>query len=282
MKHHRAGSLTLVAVVLAACQVGPADTPVVPTGLPTDTAEAVLPTETARPTETTAPHVTETPTATTTATATSTATAAPTETPVVPATPDPNEGAGEPVYDESFDGTLGWGWGFTDDAVAFTSGDGAVTAKTSLGDAGWRVTIGPGASWLDQQVTLKTDTLACTESDEFGVLFRGALDDETGFLNGYVFKITCGGRAAVEVLRDNQPSVLVEPVEAQVNPTGENILTVWAGRSQLRFYVNGVYLATAEDSTFTTGRLGLYVRDRNGGGMEVKFTQLIVRQVTPP
>ncbi len=280
MMRRNIGLLALVGALLAACQAGPTATPEPQAPLPTDTAPA-------EPTATeTVPSPTATPAATTTATATPTATASPTaaatDTVPAPATPDPNQGVGDVVYTETFDGTQGWGWGFSDDAVAFTTENGAVKAVTTVGDAGWRVTIGPGAAWLDQQVVLKTDTTACTENDEFGLLYRGALDDQTGILNGYVFKVTCGGRASVEVLRDNQPSVLVEPLDVTVNKTGENTLMVWAGRGEMRYYINGVYVTSAQDNTFTSGRLGLYVRDRNGGGMTVSFTDLTVRAVTPP
>ena len=280
MMRRKIGLIALVGVLLAACQAGPTATPEPQAPVPTDTAPA-------EPTATeTAPSPTATSAATATATATPTETASPTpaatDTAPVPATPDPNQGVGDVVYNETFDGTQGWGWGFSDDAVAFTTENGAVKAVTTVGDAGWRVTIGPGASWLDQQIVLKTDTTACTENDEFGLLYRGALDDQTGILNGYVFKVTCGGKASVDVIRDNQPSVLVQPLDVSVNKTGENTLTVWAGRGEMRYYINGVYVATAQDSTFTSGRLGLFVRDRNGGGMTVSFTDLTVRNVTPP
>ncbi|HRF46143.1 MAG TPA: hypothetical protein PLC98_00855 [Anaerolineales bacterium] len=269
----------LAGLVLAACQSAPAETAVLPTvAIPTETV-AALPSETSEPATAT---VEASPTATASATPENTTTPLPTETPAAPATPDPNQGTGDVVYDERFDGTLGWGWGYSDDVVAFTPEDGKVTAVTTQGDAGWRVTIGPGAGWLDQQITLTAEVTACTESDEYGLLYRGALDDQTSILNGYVFKVTCGGLASVEVLRDNQPSVLVQPTAAQVNPTGENTLTVWAARGEMRFYVNGSFIATAEDSTFTSGRLGLYVRDRNGGPMTVGFTGLALREVTPP
>lgn len=283
MRVNDAGRLVLMAMLLAACQ-STATEPAATAPLPTDTvgAEATATT----PAETPTAQPSSTPAATATATATSTTTAEPTaaatETLAVPATPDPNQGVGDVVYQETFDGTSRWGWGFTDDAVSFTNEDGAVKAVTTRGDAGWRVTIGPGDSWLDQQILLTTDTTACTESDEIGLLFRGALDDQTSVLNGYVFKFTCGGTASVDVVRDNQPSVLVDPVEATVNLTGKNELLVWAGRSEMRFYVNGAFVASAEDNTFTSGRLGLYVRDRNGGGMTVAFQELVVRGVTPP
>ncbi len=279
------GRLALVGLLLAACQAGPTETPVPQGPMPTDTAEVSEPTVTA-PAEPTTPAATATTEPTSTATATATATVSPTpaatETVAAPATPDPNQGVGDVIYNEPFDGTLGWGWGYSDDAATFTTENGVVKAVTTKGDAGWRVTIGPGATWLDQQIVLDTDTTACTENDEYGLLYRATLDDQTGILNGYVFKVTCGGLASVETVRDNQPSVLIDPIEVTLNKTGANTLTVWAGRGEMRFYVNGAYVATAQDSTFTSGRLGLYVRDRNGGGMTVAFTELTVRQVTPP
>ena len=228
----------LAGLAIVACQGAPAATEDSPTSaIPTET-QASPATET--PLAVSASATPEpSPTGTFTVEPTHTDTPVATDTPAAPATPDPNQGVGDLIYDERFDGSLGWGWGYSDDVVAFTPKDGAVTAVTTQGDAGWRVTIGPGANWLDQQITLTADVTACTESDEYGLLYRGALDDQTSILNGYVFKVTCGGLASVEVLRDNQPSVLVEPTPAQANPTGENILTVWAARGEMRFYVNG-------------------------------------------
>ncbi len=279
MRHRARGRLAglLAAVVLAACQVAPVTvrpgvtavaggpapsaTPAPPTGTPVVPASAT--------------PVPPSPTVTATATATGTPTAA--------GTPDPDQGVGQVLSDERFDGA-GWRWAFQDEAVSLSLAGGHLNAVMTRADLGWRVAAGPEVTAGDQQVRLVARVNLCYERDEYGLFLRGQAPSPLE-ISGYVFKLNCAGQARVEVLRANQPSVLIDwtPAAAiQAGAPAENVLLVWAAGDQFHFFVNDRHLGSAVDRTFATGRFGLFLRDRTNGGLSLAFTALTVRAVAAP
>ena len=280
---------TLALFLLTAC--GPRTTPtvVLPTAAPaTDTAVAPAVTATVAPpaTATSAP-------ATETATPESaTATPSPSPTPItaptdaVPATPDPNEGVGDIVYQDPLDGSSTWFWTFTDDVATFGVADGMVRGIMSQPNSGWRFTISPTSLRQgDQQLTLTTHTVACGDNDEYGVMFRLAeTADPVSPFDGYLFKLRCSGAARFDRIQGTTATTLVDWTPSSAIVTGapaDNTLTVWARGPEMRFYVNDQYLFSAQDATLTTGFYGLYLYDRSAGGLTVNFEDLIVRAVAP-
>jgi hypothetical protein len=262
--------------VLSACQASPATTPpaVTPAATVAATATPAPPTATVVLPASATP---EPPTATTEPTLTETAP------PAAATTPDPNLGVGDVVYEDGFDGTR-WGWTFSDDAVTFGIADGQLNAVMARSDLGWRVSSGPDVAAGDLQLRLTTRTNLCFERDEFGVLFRNTNTPDFLF-NGYLFKLNCAGQARVELLRDSQPSVLLDWVASPAIVAGapaENELMIWAARDQFHFYVNETYVGSVTDGAFADGDFGMFVRDRTNGGLSVSFTALTLRQVTAP
>lgn len=215
--------------------------------------------------------------ATTTALPTETATATPT--PLPAETPDPNTRVGEMLLEETFSGRTGWGWGYRDDSVTIADQGDLVRAQVANGDSGWRVSLGPDIAFIDQQSTLTIANRVCEAADEVGLAYRAGLDEANGKLNGYVFKITCGGTFSVDVLRGSQPSTLIGWTATDAIRLDQNALQVWVSRGDMKFFINGQFVGAIRDNTYTAGRLGLYVRDRSGGGLDVAFTDLTVRQV---
>jgi hypothetical protein len=206
-------------------------------------------------------------------------------TPSAAATPDPNLGVGNLLWEEAFDGASGWNWTFSDEAATFSlaegSAGGALNAVMKRNDLGWRIAGGPDVRAGDQQITLTVRANLCYANDEFGVFFRGQLDAR-GRFNGYVFKINCAGQARIERLLDNGQTVLLEwtPVAAlQTGAPSENTLLVWAAQDQFNVYANGRFAGNATDKTFREGVFGLFLRDRTNGGLSVSYTRLIVREV---
>ncbi|MGH2524940.1 MAG: hypothetical protein ACRDH2_20725, partial [Anaerolineales bacterium] len=192
----------LLLLLLAACR-GPATTP---PPLPTATSAAVQPT--AAPSNTPASAATPSPAAspTFTPTPTSTQVLTPTQTltPTVAATvtPDPNQGVGDVVFEDRFDGTSGWGWTFQSDGVSFGAANGQLIGAMTRGDIGWSLTLGPDSLRTgDNQIRVVAQPASCSGGDEFGIFFRGALSDEGKFA-GYLFKLNCTGQAGVDLMQN--------------------------------------------------------------------------------
>jgi hypothetical protein len=281
-----------LALTLAACGARTTPTVVLPTAEPPTSTAAVVPTDvppaatnTALPaTATTAPSAT--PEATATASPSPSPIAPPTET--VPATPDPNEGVGDTVYQDPLDGSSTWFWTFDDDVANFGVVDGRVRGVMAQANSGWRFTISPTTLRVgDQQLKLSTHTVACADNDEYGVLFRmveSTATDSPSPYDGYLFKLRCGGAARLDLIQGTTTAALVDWMPSSAIHSGaaaDNALTVWARGGEMRFYANDQYLFSAQDTTLTTGFYGLYLYDRSAGGATVTYEDLAVRAVVP-
>jgi hypothetical protein len=206
--------------------------------------------------------------------------------PVVTATPDPNLGVGDVVYEDKLNGQSGWGWGYLEQDVAtFSTAGGQLDAVMLKPNVGPRFSISPDTLKIgDQQVRVTARANLCYNLDEYGLMFRIGADPAGNYL-GYVFKLNCAGAARVETLRGTSAEVLVDWTPGPAIVSGapaENTLMVWMVKNQFHFYVNDKYLVSLTDSTFAEGFYGFYVRDRTNGGESVSFTNLVAKAVTLP
>jgi hypothetical protein len=205
---------------------------------------------------------------------------APTE--AAPATPDPNEGVGDVLYADPLDGTSGWNWGFSDDAVTFGVENGVLKGSMTTSEEWWRFSLGPdGLDAGNQQARVTAHALACEGDDEYGLVFRGAERAEGGY-DLYVFKLRCDGAAQFEKVLDGQSTPLVAWTASDAIQTGagaENTLVAWMNGGAFRFYVNEHYLFSAQDDQLASGYYGFYLLDRTGGGLTVTFDDLLAREV---
>lgn len=209
-------------------------------------------------------------------------TRAPLDTPTAVATPDPNAGVGEVVYQETFEGSSEWDWTkFSSEAAKFSISGGQLDAVMTRPDLGYRFSLGPEVSVGDQQLRVTARPHLCYAQDEYGVMFRFAHTAANNY-NGYIFKLRCDGAARVELLRDEQFSVLIDwtPSPAIVpGAPAENTMMVWMASDRFHFYVNQRYLFSLADPTYAEGFYGLYLRDRTSGGLTVSFDDLTAREV---
>jgi hypothetical protein len=260
--------LAAFCLLLAACQINPTPTPP-PTAAPQFTATLPAPSVTpppAPPTATLAPVATPTPAATATATA------------------DPNFGVGDVVYEDKMDFSSGWGWSFQDAAATFSMAGGQLNAVMQQPNVGPRFSMRDDLRVGDQQLRVTARTNLCYERDEYGLMFRFQLTTSQNY-NGYIFKLNCGGQARVELLRDEQITVLVDwtPSPAIVpGAPAENQLMVWVAQDQFHFYANDQYLFSLKDATYAEGLYGFYIRDRTNGGESVSFDDLVAKAVKLP
>jgi hypothetical protein len=204
--------------------------------------------------------------------------------PTEPPTPDPEEGVGAVVYEDDFEGKSGWAWPYVeDDIAAFSLGGSRLNAVMKVGNIpGGRIVGGPPTLQIgDQQLQVTSLTNLCYAKDEYGVLFRA----NTLATDGYLFKLSCEGKARVEALHSLRPAVVADWTASPAIVSGapaENTLLVWAAGDQLRFFVNGRLLFSVTDNTFAQGTYGFYALDRTSGGESVSFGHLVVKAVSLP
>jgi len=202
--------------------------------------------------------------------------------PQTTATPDPNLGVGEVVYQDNFDGQSGWNWSPPPDGVVVWNIAGSqLNVVMQQANIGARWTTRPDISVGDQQVRVTANANLCYQRDEYGLLFRGNAEAS----NAYIFKLNCGGQARVEWLHDSQSSPLIDWTTSSAIVPGapaENTLIVWMAKDQFHFYVNDTYLFSMKDSNYAAGVYGFYIRDRTNGGESISFSHLEAKKVTLP
>jgi hypothetical protein len=288
MKHLLALRLVLLTLALAACTSQPTATPAATqpvAGAVTDTPGAAGEAPSATPVASlTPPPLPETATAEP-PTATPTEAILPTAT--VPPTPDPNQNVGEVVFEDQLDGSGQWFWSYDDEAATFgvsaTEKGVVATAKKS---GTWRYsTSNDVVNVGDQQVRLNATLNTCGGGDSYGLMFRGQTEAGTSNYNLYIFEVSCDGAARLSLLKGSNFTALTNwaPFPAiKIGPGEVNDLMVWAGKDELRFYVNEQYLFTVNDATLLAGFYGLFLYDRLNGNMSVTYRNLVAKGVTLP
>jgi hypothetical protein len=115
----------------------------------------------------------------------------------------------------------------------------------------------------------------------------GPLDNEYGVIvryqdraNFYLFTVSSDGQYAVQMLLDDNWKDLVEwtPSDAIEQDDGTNLLRVEAKGPEMRFLVNGELLCTVQDSTISSGSVGLAAGTFTEPEVEVRFDNLLVRE----
>ena len=200
----------------------------------------------------------------------------------IPSTPDPNEGVGSVVFEDSLNGQDGWGWSFSDEAATFGAAGDELQAVMNDPEAWWRFTIGPDLELGDQQVQVTAHTVACGANDEYALMFRASEMAIASQYQAYVFKLRCNGAASLDRLEGTQTTTLVDWTASDAIRTGapaDNTLLVWMAGDEFRFYVNDQYLFSAQDATLDAGTFGFYVDDQTSGGLTVNFEDLTARGI---
>jgi hypothetical protein len=118
----------------------------------------------------------------------------------------------------------------------------------------------------------------CAGNDAYGMLFRAA-----GNVDSYRYVLACNGQLRVERMQSSKVNVLQDWLPSGDVPPGapgQVKLGVWAAGVELRFFLNGHYQFSLVDPVFHNGTLGLFVDAASPGGMNISFSDLIVREVS--
>lgn len=200
--------------------------------------------------------------------------------------PSPTEdilaGLGQVILQDDFNLDTGWDLGERPGgAVSLLNGRLAIAVHIpgAVVDA-----VNPTGPMTDFYAEVEGRTEVCTDSDEFGLMFRVNADREH-----YRFTLTCDGGARVSRFLVTGEVGLVPLSETYTVFPGapaDNRIGVLARGDRFQFFINGLEVFTARDPSLTSGAIGLIVRSKRGGQTTVSFDNLVVRALltspTPP
>jgi hypothetical protein len=222
------------------------------------------PTETGVPSETPQPTQMPSPTAESTHSPTPEGTAS---------AQDPNLPTGNPAWRDPFDSGGNWPL-YEDDHVGFevNQGKAELTAFNPDFYEGWML------SWPDLSnfyLEAKFESGNCSGRDRYGLVARSSAPAEKYV--GYLFGVTCDGRYSLRTWDGDQFEDLIPWTSSGLIQTGSGKtqrLGLWAKGDRLILYVDGKKLAETRDSTYSTGKFGLFVGSVETDNLKVKVDEI--------
>ena len=159
--------------------------------------------------------------------------------------------------------------------------------STDYQNGGYRINvITPNVSlWANPSKNFQSDVsievdaakTAGPDDNAFGVICR--YQDTKNF---YKFYITSDGYAGISK-EDNGTTTVISSADGNIQPVGgintglaSNHIRADCVGSTLTLYANGTQVATATDTSFTGGDVGLIARTYDTGGTDILFTNFVV------
>jgi hypothetical protein len=207
-------------------------------------------------------------TPTPTFTPTNTPTNTPTDTPTYTPTPDF-------LYMDDFEDTDS-GWDEENDSyVLWEYSDGGYRMKVKLASI-FVWSLAPDHDDYDNvRIEVDAQRIGGPKDSEMGVIARYKNRD-----NFYVFMITNDGQAIIFKIEDGDyeglSSKYLEDVDG-INSNDWNAISAVCDGEDLELYVNDELVASASDSSFKKGEIGLVVGNGDVAGADVLFDNLFVR-----
>jgi hypothetical protein len=205
-----------------------------------------------------------------------TATPTPFPTPKIMPKEEYRPGIGDIILEDDFSSSESWSTGQTSTAsVAF--GKNELTIAISQPDGyGYSVRQEPVLS--DFYLEITASPTLCRGSDEYGLLFR--VNSSSDF---YRFSLSCDGRARLDKLLGGAASSPQPWIESGIIPTGApsvSRLGAWVHGSEMRFFVDDVFLFSVKDPMLPTGLIGVFARSRQDTAVTVNFSDLVIRELS--
>ncbi len=194
------------------------------------------------------------------------------------ATPVPFPGIGAVTFSDSFSDPTVW----SNAKAASDGGNNIIVNRQRLTIA---LNVSPASLTSVRQQLLLTDFYTevqanvnrCDGADAYGLLVRAADSNYA-----YRFVLACNGQTRVERVRGGEVIPLQNWVPSGDVPPGapgQVKIAVWAAGVELRFFLNDHYQFTVLDPVFRNGSVGLYASASSPVGMNVSFSNLVVRAV---
>jgi len=178
---------------------------------------------------------------------------------------------------------------FQDDFADSNSGWDQVTASdgvTDYADGIYRIFVNnantdvwanPGLSFGDVRVEVEASKVGGEDNNDFGVICR--YQDAENF---YFFVISSDGYYGIGKVAEGVQTLigndLMKPSEVINQGDSSNRLRAECAGSALRIYANDQLLAEFEDTTFTSGDVGLIAGSFDNPGVDIHFDNFVVSQ----
>ena len=198
--------------------------------------------------------------------------------PTVVPTPGTDLGPFILMLDDFSDPESGWEVSESEYGRAAYEQGGYVVEAYQDGEYYWGVAY---VDYSDIRIDVEVTVLQTPENlnDTFGVDCR---IQENG--DGYGFRISSDGMAAIMVYVDTQSNPLVDwfKTDAVFTDGSVNTLTAVCQGTHLDFLVNGINVAEAVDDTFYTGDIALSAASYEAEPVKVLFDNLVIQEVGNP
>jgi hypothetical protein len=129
--------------------------------------------------------------------------------------------------------------------------------------------------YTDVQIEVDATKIEGSENDDFGIVCR-ARDDK----NFYFLVISSDGYYGIGKVRDGEQRLIgmddMPPDENILQGQGSNHLRADCIGEYLSLYVNGIHLATVQDTEFTSGDAGLLAGTFDEPGTRIHFDNFSV------
>jgi hypothetical protein len=237
------------------------------TSIPTLTANA--PTSTLAPTAK-APEPTQTtePTATTAPTLAPIATTIPPT--AVPSQSDPRIALGEPTRKDDMKNG-GSFFDYSDDHVKFEPSDEAMLMTAVNPDAwhGWSLS---GISLKDAYIEMTATPGTCAGLDQYGLMVRSPDPSQ-----GYFFAFSCDGKYSLRKWDGKDYTSITDwTASDKINPGSDkaNRLGIKTVGNHFTFYANGSQIGEASDTSYSEGKLGLFIAAASTSNFKVSVDEV--------
>jgi hypothetical protein len=201
------------------------------------------------------------------ATATLTPTLAGTATPTLPAG-DPRAGLGAPAFQDKFSSGSNWPL-YEDEHARFEIGEDDLI-MTAFNPDYWNSWMLTSPSIANFYLEMEAKIGSCSGLDAYGLMARTKLTDDGAV--GYLFGVSCDGRYSLRIWDASEFTKLVNwTVDADLAYGSDQTqrIGLWADGDALKLYVNGNLVTQVNDSTYASGRFGVFVSSAITAGVEV-------------
>lgn len=135
----------------------------------------------------------------------------------------------------------------------------------------------PGLSFEDVRVEVDATKVGGDDDNDFGLICR-YLDSA----NFYFFVVSSDGYYGIGRVIDGSQELIGDnamlPTDEVNQGNATNRLRADCVGDQLSLYINGAFVASQEDATFTSGDVGLMAGSFSTAGTDIHFDNFLVRQ----
>lgn len=179
---------------------------------------------------------------------------------------------GEPTFKDTFENGDNWYLG-KDAFVDLRATNGSLVMQGLTATSGWRLAANRTAKNYYLEITGKM--AACKETDGFGLMFR--VPNLAVANSGYLFGISCDGKFSLRKWNGDKMVYLVSPKANEAINKGaneNNTLLVMAKGSEIKLYINDVFVGSAADKDYLSGGYGVYVSAKETKDLTIIFDDL--------